>query len=72
MSAEIPSSGQLRTRRQKDQAKKIGNICGFFALGRGQPTKAKRRSKDADQPVLYLKDHLNAVAKKNKSCTTSL
>ena len=57
MSVDLPSSGRLHTHGQQDQAKKIGNICVFFALGRGRPPKVKRKSKYSEKPVLHLKDN---------------
>ena len=72
MYSEIASSGRLRTHGQQDQAKKIGNICGFFALGWGRPLKSKRKSKDAEQKVLDLQDYYKPGAKKKKIRTTYL
>ena len=51
MLIEIHYSGWLRIRGQKYQAKNIGYIPGFFALGQVRPTKEKMKSKDSDQPV---------------------
>ena len=66
MPDNIPSSGRTRTHDQKYQSKKIGNSRGFFALGRDRHTKGKRKSKDAEHPVLDLQqDSKPAVNKKN-------
>ena len=72
MSADLTSSGLLCTRGQKDQAKKIVNICGFFSLGRVPSPKVKRKSKDYEQPVLDPQEGSNTAAKKKKIRTTYL
>ena len=70
MSGKLYSSGWLGTNGQQDQAKKIGAICGFFALKWGQPPKAKRKSKGSDQPVLDLQKYPRPAAKNKKIRTT--
>ena len=48
MSTNIPSNGLLCTHRKQDQSNKIGDIGGFFALGRGPVPKANIKSKDSE------------------------
>ena len=50
----------------------MGDIHGFFALGRGRPPKVKRKPKDAEHPVLELQEDSKRAEKKNKSRTTYL
>ena len=72
MYAELPYSGWLCTCGKQDQAKRIVNICSFFPLGQSWYSKAKRKSKEAEKPVLDRQEDYKLSKKKKKICTTYL